>query len=61
MNKTETLERLKKKCVCYFDHESQELWKCTPCEARDYIQVLAGRMEEIGCEFCNKELKEMLK
>lgn len=61
MNKTEIVTMLKKQCTCYFDAEDQELWKCTPCYARDYIELLASRLEEIGCEHCDKSVKELLK
>ena len=60
MNKTEVLEALKKKCTCFFDADNQELWKCAPCVARDYIEILASRLEGIGCTECDIKVKEML-
>lgn len=61
MDKQEIIAALKRKCTCYFDAESGELWKCTPCDARDYIQLLLSRLEEIGCSECDVQIKELLK
>ena len=61
MNRTEIVTALKRQCSCYFDAKSGELWKCTPCYTRDYIDALTVRMKEIGCEHCNAQLKEILK
>ncbi len=60
MNKTKIIKECKSQCQCSFDHDNQEFWKCTYCEAVDYIQLLAYTMEEIGCPYCNGVLKELL-
>jgi hypothetical protein len=60
MNKTKILETLEKQCKCYFDNKNQEYLKCTTCEARDYILLLADTLERVGCQFCNKALQGLL-
>jgi len=60
MKKEDLMFALKRRCQCYFDKEHGEHWKCVQCDARDYIQLLASRLEEIGCAECDSKIKEML-
>ena len=61
MNKTSVQRALRKQCSCFHDAEDNEFWKCFACDANDYIEALATRMNEIGCNHCDGTLKEMLK
>lgn len=59
-SKSKIVRDLRKQCRCFYDAGSGEHWKCVSCEAREYIEALTNKMHGIGCEYCNKELKEML-
>ena len=61
MNRHLLVKELERKCECFFDHASQELWKCIFCEARDWIGLLVFRLQEIGCIECDVKIKELLK
>jgi len=59
--RSKIVDRLNKECTCFFDNENQEWWKCTYCEARDYILFLTDTMLNMGCQHCNDEIGGLLK